>query len=150
MRPAIENTDTDRSALAEIWTALLGEWPRARDLADLLGVHRTLLHHWCSGARTPTWAATRAGLRLTAARHPSSTPRLMRVVAAHVLDVEGDWIPEIDTGDLAGVTDEIGDVTVACGALLAAVRRGASSQEIESMTHTLVREAHEAAAAARR
>jgi hypothetical protein len=146
-QPAISDTPADREAAAAIWTAVLAPWRRAADLAECLGVDRSLVHHYASGARSASWAALRGALRSTAARHPEGVSALVQAVARELLDVRGTWIPECD-GAQMDVGDELDDVTIAHADLVRAIRRQAPREEIERLAGGLQREANEAGAAA--
>lgn len=144
--PAIVETHADREALASIWTAILAPWPRAADLAHLLGVDRSLLCHYASGRRSPGWPATRAAARQTARRYPEAAPALMQALAREMLDVDGHWVAEVDATGLGSVDTEAADVMVATSALLTAARAGASAEELGELARVAIREVHECAA----
>lgn len=147
--PAIVETHADREALASLWTAILAPWPRAADLAHVLGVDRSLLSHYASGSRSPGWPATRAAARHTARRYPEAAPALMQALAREMLDIEGHWVPEVDAQGLGSVDSEAADVMVATSALLTAARSGASEAELQRLAGEAIREMHEYAAASR-
>lgn len=146
---AISETKADRQSWADLWAAANDPWERTQDLADVLGVCRSAVQQYTSGARGGPWPSLRAALRATARRHPRAVPGLVQALARILLDARGTWVPDVDAGDLLGVHEEVADVTVACGRLLSAAREGASQAVIEHLTRELVREATEAGAAAR-
>lgn len=133
----------DLASLRRLLAAALDAWPSQEALAGVLGVHRTAVSTWVSGARGVAWHVVRATLRRTATRHPDQVPQLVSALAVEFLDAHGRWVPE-EQLDLLDFGDASRRVTVAHAALLEAVDRGAG---VDHARRSLI-EASEACAAA--
>jgi len=149
---AILPTVDDHAAWARAWTIVRDAWRCTEDLADELGLERTTVSQYCSGARHGEWHYWLKALLRTGRRRPPSAVAEVIVRLAHLfLDVRGTWIPEpAAAAELGTVAEEGADVTIAVGELLAAARRGAPAMEIEAIGQRVVHEAVELAGAARR
>ncbi len=151
--PAVPSVEGDRESWARLWAIALRAWPRAQDLADLLGVGRTTVESWASGARHGAWSGLREALRETARdlarRDPARVSRLVEELISEVLDQRGRWIPAGDEelGERVWA-DESEDVHVAHGDLARAVRAG-DEAAVERLARELPRELEEAIEAAR-
>lgn len=145
-RDPIPETDADRALLRRLLARAADPWSRIEDLGAVLGLDRSTVSKYISGARGVAWHVVVAALRRTARRHPEAVPGIVEALAAEVLDARGRWVPESDepTGSFL---DESTDVTVAQGELAQAVRSG-RPEIVRERARALVREAEEAARAA--
>lgn len=148
---AIPPTRNDHASWARLWSLARGAWGgRATAvLAERLGIARTTLAEYCSGARHGDWNALIRALRISAQENPDEVPALVGALVGELLDAEGTWLPDRAAQDLGDLTDEVADVTIASARLVQAARRGASPEELDALARELVREAHEAGAVAR-
>jgi hypothetical protein len=148
---AILPTSDDHATWARCWAIARGAWRRTEDLADELGLDRTTIAQYCSGARHGEWNALLQALLRTGRERPHRVQEVVAELALHLLDARGTWIPErAGAAGLGTVAEEAGDVTIAIGELLAAARRGAGEAELAALGQEVVRQAVEVAAAARR
>lgn len=146
MPPSIPETDEDRALLRRLLARAADPWSRLEDLAAVLGLARSAVSQYLSGARGVGWHVVVGALRRTARRYPAAVPGLVEALAAELLDARGRWVPEED-GPPGEWTKESGDVTVAHGRLAEAVREGTRSV-VSLRAREFVREAEEAARAA--
>lgn len=144
---AIDETPDHHALLRRLLALAADPWARLDDLAASLGVARSALSQWISGARGVGWVAVVEALRRTARRHPEAVSMLVEALAGELLDVRGRWIPETDE-DVGDWSEESADVVVTLGKITEA-KRAKDDKKAESLSRTLVVEAEQAARAAR-
>lgn len=146
MPPAVlTEQPEDAAALRRLLAAAVDPWASQDELARVLGVARSAISQWLSGARAVAWHVVRASLRRTARRHPEAVPAMVACLAYEVLDAHGRWVPE-EQLELLDFADSSGRVTVAHARLLEAVAGG--DAELVARCRRQFIEASEACAAA--
>lgn len=146
---AIPPTRNDHATWARLWSLARSAWRTTEGLADRLGLARTTVSEYCSGARHGDWHVLIRALRESAREHPEEISRLVEALAYEVLDARGTWLPPVDTAHLGSAAEEAGDVTIAAGRLLEAHRRGVSDEAMRALIRDLQRETAEVCAVAR-
>ena len=144
--PGIPETDEDRAVLRRLLARAADPWSRIEDLAGSLGVARSAVSQYLSGARGVGWHVVVGALRRTARRHPEAVAGLVEALALELIDVRGRWVPD-EEGPTGSWTEEAADVVVAIGDVHRAVERG-YAVAVTRLARLLEREAREAARAA--
>lgn len=141
MSSKFPETPRDRDAWARLWGLAREPWDRTEDLSTFLGVARSAVAQWCSGAERGSWPALRTALRETGRRFPEAVPRIIESLASELFDARGTWIPE---GSGSGSWHEEGSEAVTAIGDLHRTMRDGNPDQIEEAGHAAMREVHQA------
>jgi transcriptional regulator with XRE-family HTH domain len=111
------------------------------ELAKAIGVERSTLSQWFGAKREPDgWAVVLQAAQKTIRRHPEHEAVLVRSIAAELLDVEGAWLPALESDDGRALLEVASEVVEIGARAMGAIRRN-DADEVRAMTCDLANKA---------
>jgi transcriptional regulator with XRE-family HTH domain len=148
MTPVLPERPEDAQALRDLLHLAVDLAGTQERVSSILGIDRSALSRYLSGARALGWHVVVAALRSVARRYPEAASRIVETIAVRLLDLRGTWVPDPDPdGEERTLEEESDEVVETIGRVVAARRSG---MDLEVVSRELVRSAVSLVGAARR